>query len=173
MKKQFLLVKRIISIIFIASLLTACSSSIKNDVLKAIKDSSIEDSYIAYDNRNERWYNFKDQEEDVQELYLEYLDKTVEFISELELEEAEVNELKPEYLTTIKIKVIQDDHDYMLHITYKWANTLFYKFSIDKKEVYYKLDGAKSNELSKLITSSEYAPFQNISFYDYLDHENK
>lgn len=158
-------------LLLITLILSACSSSVKNDVLKTIKESPIANSYYAYTDRNDRWYNFKDQKEEVQEKYLIYLNDIVDYISSLELIEISADEFNGS--TGVMIKIVDGDHEYVLHSKQIWPDKDFLKFSIDEKDEYYKLKDSDGEELINLLIVSENAPFNVISFFEYLDNEVK
>ena len=164
-------ISSILVIILIITLLTACSSTIKSRVLKSIKESSIDSSYIAYNERDERWYNFKDQNEEIQEKYLIWLDEIADYVSGLELKEISADEFRGS--TGLIIKVIDGDHKYIFHQKQIWPDTNFLKFSIDDKDKYYKLMDGDGEELVNLMLVYENAPFNVIGFYEYLDNEAK
>ena len=153
------------------TLFSACSSSIKDRVLKSIKESPIANSYVTYNDKKERWYNFKDQEEEIKEKYLLYLDEIADYISNLELTEVEEDDFKG--TTFFMIKVVENDHTYLLNVKHIGTETDYIKFSIDKNNEYYKLIDGDGKELTHLYALSENAPFNNISYYEYLDHEVK
>ncbi|MBQ3418904.1 MAG: hypothetical protein IJH31_02080 [Erysipelotrichaceae bacterium] len=159
----------IINIICIVSLLFACSSSHKDKVLKTIKESSVSESSIMY--HNDLWYNFRNQDEEVKEKYLVYLDEIVDYIQNLELTEIKEDSFKGK--TTFDIKVEKDDHKYLLHLTYKWPNTNYLKLSIDNKDKYYKLKDGDGVELTNIYAFSENAPFNNIHLYEYQENERR
>lgn len=164
-------IKQILISLLILLLFTACSSSIKSRVLKVIKESPVANSYYAYTDWNDRWYNFKDQKEEVQEKYLIYLNDIVDYISSLELIEISADEFKGS--TGVMIKIFDGNHEYVLHSKEIWPDKDFLKFSIDEKDEYYKLKDGDGEELINLLIVSENAPFNVISFYEYLDNEVK
>ena len=167
------MVKKNIYVLIIIMLLslTACNSSTKGKVLNAIKESPITDSYFLYDEINMRWFNFKDQEEDVQEMYLTYLNKVVDFLFEHELKEVKAEEFN-NLINTVMIKAIKNDSEYLMHVKFKWPDTHYIKFTIDNKNNKYYEISENNEEFSNIIIGTYY-PFYNISLYDFLDHEVK
>lgn len=52
--------KKFLIVLLVITLLSACSLSHKDKVLRAIKESSVNDSYLMYNDYI--WYNFKNQD---------------------------------------------------------------------------------------------------------------
>ena len=158
----------ILNLLLIVILLQACSTtSHKDKVLNAIDDSPVSESSIMY--HDKIWYNFKNQDEDIQEKYLLYLNEIVDYISNLELEEVSEEMYKGNEVFFIKVE--NNKHNYLLVFTYLYPNTSYLKLSIDNKDKYYKLIDGDGSELVNIYAFSENAPFNNITHFDYREIE--
>lgn len=151
----------------VITLLSACSFSHKDKVLKAIKESSIKDSYLMYNDYV--WYIFKNQDEELIEKYELYLDEIVDYISSLKLIEVNENEFRDKFTFTIKAQ--NGNHEYLFDMSFLYPSTYFLKLSIDDNYKYYKLSEEESKAFTQIFAFSKNAPFNNITRYEYQENE--
>lgn len=159
--------KYIVNILFILTLLSACSLSHKDKVLRSIKESSVSDSYVMY--KDYIWYNFKNQDEELIEKYELYLDEIVDYISSLKLTEVSKNEFTDKF--TFAIKAQNGNHEYLFDMRFLYPSTYFLKLSIDDNNEYYKLTEEESKTFTQIFAFSKNAPFNNITRYEYRENE--